>query len=136
MNPTEERDFHTFADAVVPRLLPVAYALTGNQLAAERLVTGALARVARDWHRLDGDPAAQATRFLYRAYVDGRAAAGPLELYTVEDPAGALRRLRHAALRQLSPARGPCWSHATWRNAPMTRPPACSAARPKRSAAR
>jgi DNA-directed RNA polymerase specialized sigma24 family protein len=103
MNVAGTRDFQAFADAASTRLLPVAYALTGNQRAAEQLVTRALARVARDRHRLDGDLATHATRFLYRAYVDSRPTDGPLELYALDEPAEALRRLRNAALRLLPP---------------------------------
>lgn len=64
MEPTVEQEFTAFVAERMHALMRVAYALTGDQLAAEDLVQGALAKAFSRWHRID-DPDAYVRRIIY-----------------------------------------------------------------------
>ncbi|MCW3842356.1 SigE family RNA polymerase sigma factor [Micromonospora yasonensis] len=104
-------EFTAFVTERGPALLRVAYALAGNQHAAEDLLQNALAKAYARWPRIRGDAEPYVKRILYHDQVSGwrrrsrraevpfaelpdRAAAGP-------DP--DLRLLLREALRALPP---------------------------------
>jgi RNA polymerase sigma-70 factor (sigma-E family) len=61
-----ERDFTEFVAQRTHALFRVAYALTGDQHAAEDLLQNALAKAAMRWSRVEGDGEAYVKRILYR----------------------------------------------------------------------
>jgi RNA polymerase sigma-70 factor (sigma-E family) len=61
-----ERDFTEFVAQRTHALFRVAYALTGDQHAAEDLLQNALAKAAMRWTRIEGDGEAYVKRILYR----------------------------------------------------------------------
>lgn len=62
-------DFTLFVSQRGHALLRAAYALTGDQHAAEDLVQSALAKLAGHWSRIDGEPEPYVRRILYREFV-------------------------------------------------------------------
>ncbi|AGZ38725.1 SigE family RNA polymerase sigma factor [Actinoplanes friuliensis] len=68
MNADAEDDFLTFVRLSTPSLMRVAFALTGQQQAAEDLVQTALERVATRWTRLT-EPYAYARRIMYHEHI-------------------------------------------------------------------
>ncbi|GIH06900.1 DNA-directed RNA polymerase sigma-70 factor [Rhizocola hellebori] len=111
MDSATERDFKTFVAQSTPALFRVAFALTGQQHAAEDLLQVALERVYVRWHRLT-DPAGYTKRVMYHEYVSWwrkwRRREVPMavlpELSDVDSAAQVLlRRALHAALGGLPP---------------------------------
>jgi RNA polymerase sigma-70 factor (sigma-E family) len=65
------REFDSFVEAELPRLLGLAYALTGNPHDAWDLVQESLARVGLRWRRLrDEQPSAYARTVMVRLNID------------------------------------------------------------------
>lgn len=112
MNAQTQQEFLDFVEAATPALFRVAYALTGQQHAAEDLLQTALERVVRSWRRID-DPSAYAKTVMYHEYVAWwrrwRRREQPVAVPPERSGAGdtarevALRQALHAALRQLGP---------------------------------
>lgn len=112
MNPSAERDFLDFVEASTPTLFRVAYALAGQQHAAEDLLQTALERVAARWKRID-DPGAYARRVMYHEQISwwrrwrrSEVSSASLPDRPAPDDAARTVDLRHslqAALRQLGP---------------------------------
>jgi DNA-directed RNA polymerase specialized sigma24 family protein len=69
MDDRQRRDFTLFVNQRSHVLLRAAYALTGDQHAAEDLVQNALAKVAARWNRIEGEPEPYVRRVLYREFV-------------------------------------------------------------------
>lgn len=69
MDAVEEREFTEFVARSSPGLLRVAYALTGNQHAAEDLLQTALAKAASRWSRIRGDAGPYVRRILYHDHI-------------------------------------------------------------------
>jgi RNA polymerase sigma-70 factor (sigma-E family) len=69
MDERQRRDFTLFVTQRSHALLRSAYALCGDQHAAEDLVQGALAKAAGVWGRIDGEPEHYVRRILYREFV-------------------------------------------------------------------
>ena len=65
MDPQDEGAFVDFVAARGPALLRVAYALTGDQHAAEDLVQGALAKAFVRWRSIRGDAEPYVRRTIY-----------------------------------------------------------------------
>jgi RNA polymerase sigma-70 factor (sigma-E family) len=106
-----ERDFKAFVAQSTPALFRVAFALTGQQHAAEDLLQSALERVYVRGERLS-DPAGYTKRVMYHEYVSWwrrwRRREVPMAVLpelSDADSAGhvLLRRALHAALRGLPP---------------------------------
>ncbi|MDT5040203.1 MAG: hypothetical protein QOE51_1188 [Actinoplanes sp.] len=68
MDPSSEAKFLRFVANASPALLRAAYALTGQQQAAEDLVQTALERVALNWRKLT-EPYAYARRVMYHQHI-------------------------------------------------------------------
>lgn len=116
MDPRTEQEFLAFVREATPALFRVAYALTGQQQAAEDLLQGALEKVVPRWRRID-DPVAYTKRIMYRDHIRwwrrrGRRelpVAAPPEPVTSDDPVHdpahgvALRQALYDALRRLGP---------------------------------
>ena len=111
MKPETERQFLEFADAATPALFRIAYALTGQQQAAEDLLQSALERVAARWQRID-DPTAYARIVMYheqiawwRRFQRREVVTADVPERTSADPAHqvALRLSLRAALDRLGP---------------------------------
>jgi RNA polymerase sigma-70 factor (sigma-E family) len=66
---TAEVEFTAFVAERTHALFRTAYALTGNQHAAEDLLQTALAKLALAWTRVSVDPEAYARRIIYREHV-------------------------------------------------------------------
>lgn len=66
---TTEVEFTAFVAGRTHALFRTAYALTGNQHAAEDLLQTALAKLALAWTRVSSDPEAYARRIIYREHV-------------------------------------------------------------------
>lgn len=66
MDKQSERDFTEFVAQRTHALFRVAYALAGDQHAAEDLLQNALAKAAVHWNRIDGNAEAYVKRILYR----------------------------------------------------------------------
>lgn len=64
MDSAAEAAFNEFVTARSARLARSAYLLTGDAHLAEDLVQAALLAIARNWHRLEGDPEAYARRVI------------------------------------------------------------------------
>jgi RNA polymerase sigma-70 factor (sigma-E family) len=64
-----EVDFTAFVAERNHALFGTAYALTGNQHAAEDLLQSALTKLALYWNRVSSDPEAYARRIIYREHV-------------------------------------------------------------------
>jgi RNA polymerase sigma-70 factor (sigma-E family) len=108
-----ERDFTEFVAMRTHSLFRVAYALTGDQHAAEDLLQNALAKAALRWTRIRGDAEPYVKRILYRDCASlwrrgnrrrETAMATPPER-PVADPAVEtdLRLMLREALRRLPP---------------------------------
>ena len=69
MDPSLERDFTRFVEDRTHALFRVAYALTGNQHAAEDLLQTALSRAAARWSHVRGDGEAYVKRSLYHQHI-------------------------------------------------------------------
>jgi RNA polymerase sigma-70 factor (sigma-E family) len=69
MEPDLENEFRRFVEARGAALLGAAYALTGNQQAAEDLLQNALAKTARRWRAVHTSPDAYVRRVMYRDQV-------------------------------------------------------------------
>jgi DNA-directed RNA polymerase specialized sigma24 family protein len=69
MTGAAEAEFAAFVAERTHALFGTAYALTGDQRAAERLLRSALATLARHWHHAGADPERYARRVIHRAYV-------------------------------------------------------------------
>lgn len=112
MNRRNEQEFLEFVREATPGLFRVAYALTGQQHAAEDLLQSALEKVVPRWRRID-DPVAYTRRVIYHEHIGwwrrwGRRehpVAEPPEGGSGGDPAQAvvLRQALYAALGQLGP---------------------------------
>jgi len=108
---TVEREFTEFVTGRAHALLQVAYALTGDQHAAEDLLQGALAKALVRWRHIEGAPEAYVRRILYRDHVSawrrfGRReipVAEPPERPAPDQPEAALRLAARAALLALPP---------------------------------
>jgi RNA polymerase sigma-70 factor (sigma-E family) len=64
-----EVEFTAFVAERTHALFRTAYALTGNQHAAEDLLQTALAKLVLSWNRISSDPEAYARRIIYREHV-------------------------------------------------------------------
>ncbi|MFF5172342.1 SigE family RNA polymerase sigma factor [Micromonospora sp. NPDC000089] len=64
-------EFTAFVDERGPALLRVAYALAGNQHAAEDLLQNALAKAYARWPRIRGDAEPYVRRILYHDQISG-----------------------------------------------------------------
>jgi RNA polymerase sigma-70 factor (sigma-E family) len=64
-----EADFSAFVAERGHALFRTAYALTGNQHAAEDLLQVSLAKLVLYWHRVTSDPEAYARRIIYREHI-------------------------------------------------------------------
>ncbi|GAA0794041.1 SigE family RNA polymerase sigma factor [Spirilliplanes yamanashiensis] len=111
MRPSTEQEFLAFVAAATPALFRVAYALTGQQQAAEDLLQSALERVAARWRRID-DPGAYARTVMYHEQISWWrrwkrrevVVARPPERVADDPAAGvALRLSLRAALDRLGP---------------------------------
>lgn len=114
MDQRSEQEFLDFVRAATPTLFRVAYALAGQQQAAEDLLQTALERVVPRWPSLD-DPVAYTRRVLYHEHIRRWRRWGRRELpfATLPEPAPAaaadpaqavvLRHALYAALRRLGP---------------------------------
>jgi RNA polymerase sigma-70 factor (sigma-E family) len=69
VNADIEREFTAFVAERTHALFRVAYALTGNQHAAEDLLQGALAKTFAKWHRISTDAEGYVKRILYRDWI-------------------------------------------------------------------
>ncbi|SNT37189.1 RNA polymerase sigma-70 factor, sigma-E family [Asanoa hainanensis] len=69
MDETAEREFTAFVVERGHRLLRVAYALTGNQQAAEDLLQTALAKTALHWSRVEHGAEMYVRKILYHDHV-------------------------------------------------------------------
>jgi RNA polymerase sigma-70 factor (sigma-E family) len=112
VNRQVEQEFLEFVQGATRGLFRVAFALTGQQQAAEDLTQAALEKVLTRWRRID-DPVAYARRVIYHEHVGrwrrwGRRelpVADPPEWTSAGDPAHAvvLRQALYRALHQLGP---------------------------------
>ncbi len=133
MRTSTEREFLDFVAAATPALFRTAYALTGQQHAAEDLLQSALERVAARWRRID-DPAAYARRVMYHEQISWWrrwkrrevVTAAPPDRAAPDDPAQqvALRHSLRAALDRLGP-RQRAGRSSRWLGPRPTRP-SCS----------
>ncbi|MGW5667324.1 SigE family RNA polymerase sigma factor [Micromonospora sp. NPDC003776] len=104
-------EFTAFVNERGAALLRVAYALTGNQHAAEDLLQNALAKAYARWSRIQGDAEPYVKRILYHDQVSGwrrrgrRAEVPVAELpeQAAPGPDSELRLLLLDALRSLPP---------------------------------
>lgn len=64
-----EEDFTAFVAERAHALLKAAYALTGDQDAAQDLVQGAFAKAFLRWRRITGEPEAYVRRIIYHDFV-------------------------------------------------------------------
>lgn len=69
MDRATEVEFTAFVAERTHALFRTAYALTGNQHAAEDLLQAALAKLALYWNRVSVDPEAYARRIIYREHI-------------------------------------------------------------------
>lgn len=69
MDSSPEAEFTAFVTARAHALLKAAYALTGDQDAAQDLVQTAFAKVFVRWRRISGEPEAYARRVIYHDFV-------------------------------------------------------------------
>jgi len=69
MDTAEEHEFTEFVAARGQALLRVAYALTGEQHAAEDLVQTALAKAMLRWHRIRGDAEPYLRKIMYHEHI-------------------------------------------------------------------
>jgi RNA polymerase sigma-70 factor (sigma-E family) len=69
VDPTGEAEFKEFVAERTHALFRIAYALTGNQHAAEDLLQTSLAKLVIAWPRITDDPEAYARRVIYREHV-------------------------------------------------------------------
>jgi RNA polymerase sigma-70 factor (sigma-E family) len=69
MDPVAEVEFSTFVAERTHVLFRTAFALTGNQHAAEDLLQAALAKLVLYWNRVATDPEAYARRIIYREHI-------------------------------------------------------------------
>jgi RNA polymerase sigma-70 factor (sigma-E family) len=87
MDAVAARQFGDFVAARGPALLRTAYALTGNQHAAEDLVQAALAKTMLRWSRLHGDAEPYVRRVLVNEHISWwRRRRGRPEILTAEPP--------------------------------------------------
>jgi RNA polymerase sigma-70 factor (sigma-E family) len=110
MDADAEREFREFVAARSAALFRSAYLLTGQREAAEDLLQTVLARVARRWSRIRGEPNAYVRAALYREQVSrwrrrGREVSLIPDTADPGDHAAAtdLRVSLAAALRRLTP---------------------------------
>jgi RNA polymerase sigma-70 factor (sigma-E family) len=114
MDTDPENEFRRFVVARSTALLGAAYALTGNQQAAEDLLQMALAKTARRWRAVHTSPEAYVRRVMYRDQVSlwRRRKIGEVALSTsTPEPVDAgdiatqasVRIAVREALRQLPP---------------------------------
>jgi RNA polymerase sigma-70 factor (sigma-E family) len=110
MDADAEREFREFVAARSAALFRSAYLLTGQREAAEDLLQTVLARVARRWRRISGEPDAYVRAALYREQVSrwrrrGREVPGVPDTPAAGDHAAStdLRVSLAAALRRLTP---------------------------------
>jgi len=83
---TVEREFTEFVTDRAHVLLQVAYALTGDQHAAEDLLQGALAKAFARWRHIEGAPEAYVRRILYRDHVSAWRRFGRREIPVADPP--------------------------------------------------
>jgi RNA polymerase sigma-70 factor (sigma-E family) len=69
VDPAVEREFTEFVVARTQGLMRVAYALTGDQHAAEDLLQSALAKAAMRWSHINGDAEPYVRRILYHDHI-------------------------------------------------------------------
>ena len=69
MDPAAEADFSAFVAERGHALFRTAYALSGNQHAAEDLLQVSLAKLVLYWSRVATDPEAYARRIIYREHI-------------------------------------------------------------------
>ncbi len=110
MDADAEREFREFVAARSAALTRSAYLLTGQRKAAEDLLQTVLARVARRWRKISGEPDAYVRAALYREQVSrwrrrGREVPGVPDAPAAGDHAAStdLRVSLAAALRRLTP---------------------------------
>jgi RNA polymerase sigma-70 factor (sigma-E family) len=115
VGPAEEAEFNAFVAERTHALFRTAYALTGDQHAAEDLLQSALAKLVLYWPRITTDPESYVRRILYREHVsvwrrmwrrsETPVADPPEHEPRDPDPAGAavLRLVLRDALRHLPP---------------------------------
>jgi len=112
VNAQSEREFLDFVEARTAALFRAAYALSGQQQAAEDLLQTALERLAVRWHRVN-EPEAYARRIIYHEYLSWwrrwrrreLSVADVAEQPGRDDPASTavLRSSLRAALAELAP---------------------------------
>ncbi len=69
MDPVGEVEFSAFVAERTHVLFRTAFALTGNQRAAEDLLQSALAKLVLSWSRVATDPEAYTRRIIYREHI-------------------------------------------------------------------
>lgn len=69
MDRVTEVEFTAFVAERTHALFRTAYALTGNQHAAEDLLQAALAKLVLSWNRVSSDPEGYARKIIYREHV-------------------------------------------------------------------
>lgn len=113
MTDAAEQEFTAFVATRGPAMLRVAYALTGDQHAAEDLLQTALAKAYARWSRIRGDAEPYVRRILYHDQISGwrlRSRRSEVPVATVPDVAvadhgdrTALRLMVRGALLRLPP---------------------------------
>lgn len=97
MDRATEVEFTAFVADRTHALFRTAYALTGNQHAAEDLLQAALAKLVLSWSRIASDPEAYARQIIYREHVSvWRRMWKRRELPTADPPSGRLLEADHA----------------------------------------
>ena len=113
MDSQAEREFTDFVVERTHALFRVAYALTGQQQAAEDLLQGALAKAAVRWPKISGSAEAYVRRIIYHDHVSlwrrmrrrHESTVAHLPERVVDDSSGAtvLRLILRDAVRSLPP---------------------------------
>lgn len=86
MDETVEREFTAFVAERAHALLHVAYALTGDQHAAEDLLQRALAKAFVHWRKINGLAEAYVRRILYHDHISGWRRVGRREVPVAHPP--------------------------------------------------
>jgi RNA polymerase sigma-70 factor (sigma-E family) len=97
VDPAAEGEFTAFVAERTHALFRIAYALTGNQHAAEDLLQSSLAKLALYWSRVSTDPEAYTRRILYREHISlWRRMWRRNELPTADPPEWRVSQTDHA----------------------------------------
>ena len=101
MDSRSEREFLDFVKARSHALFRVAFALTGQQQAAEDLLQSALAKTAGRWRMIEGTPEAYMRKVLYHEHVSWwrRRSNAELPVPFIPDRAGSRDLSQEAVLR-------------------------------------